>query len=311
MRSRRVVTEAGVAPGTVHFACGRIDRIADHGVAASAEILDVGDRIVMAGIVDTHVHINEPGRTEWEGFLTATSAAAAGGVTTLVDMPLNCIPVTVSESALREKTVATRDRVHVDVGFWGGVVPAGLPDLPALARAGVWGCKAFLCPSGIDDFPASDGKTLRAAMAILRDAGIPLLAHAELEGPTEDGRGGPSPDPTSYEGYLAGRPPSWEVNAIELLIRLSKETGCAVHIVHLSTAEALPILRQARAEGVPITVETCPHYLCLEAEAVPERNTAFKCAPPIRDRSNRDALWAGLAEGVIDFVVSDHSPCTP
>ena len=253
------------------------------------------------------MHINEPGRTEWEGFDTGTRAAAAGGVTTLVDMPLNCDPVTTSLEAFEVKLAATAGTYRVDVGFWGGVVPGNAGELSKLADRGVLGAKAFLCHSGLDEFPDSDEATLRAAMVELKRAGIPLLAHAELElGGPECGAGS-----HAHDDWLHSRPKAWEDAAIELLVRLCRETGCAVHIVHLSSSTAVPILRAARAEGLPITVETCPHYLCLTAEEIPPGETLYKCAPPIREADNREALWEALREGVIDFVISDHSPCTP
>lgn len=272
-----------------------------------ATVEDVGDLWVLPGLVDCHVHLNEPGRTEWEGFDTATRAAAGGGITTVVDMPLNCIPVTTSLDALHRKFEATEGQLHVDVGFWGGVVPGNEDELAKLAEAGVLGAKAFLCHSGIDDFPNSTREDLARAMPILRDAGIPLLAHAELD------LGGPSCDSgaRTHAAWLESRPCSWEDEAIKLLIELCRENRCPVHIVHLSSASAVPMLRAAREEGLPITVETCPHYLCITAEQIPEGGTEFKCAPPIRDAQNRNQLWDALFEGVIDFVISDHSPCTP
>jgi len=253
------------------------------------------------------VHVNEPGRTEWEGFETATRAAAAGGVTSLVDMPLNSLPVTTTGAALAAKLAASAGKCFVDVGFWGGVVPGNVRGLTELQAGGVLGCKAFLVHSGIDEFPNSTEEDLRQAMPVLRDAGLPLLAHAELdlgaEVHTQDRR--------SYRRYLESRPKHWEDEAIRLLVKLCRETGCAVHIVHLSSAASVPILRAAKAEGLPITVETCPHYLCLEAESIPDGATLFKCAPPIREHENREGLWRALLEGVIDFVITDHSPCTP
>jgi allantoinase len=228
-------------------------------------------------------------------------------VTTLVDMPLNCIPVTTSAAALEAKRDACAGKLAVDVGFWGGVVPGNAGALPGLADAGALGCKAFLVHSGIDEFPNATEADLRRAMPVLRDHGLPLLAHAELDLGAEVTAG----DPRAYRGYLQSRPPAWEDEAIKLLVRLGRETGCAVHVVHLSSASSLPLLRAARAEGLPITVETCPHYLCLEAEGIPDGATQFKCAPPIRARANREALWRGLGAGEIDLVISDHSPCAP
>ncbi len=303
---RRVVLPSGVAPAAIEMRAGRIESIRPE-PPPGAEALDVGSSVISPGLVDCHVHINEPGRTEWEGFDTATKAAAAGGVTSLVDMPLNCIPVTTSREALEQKRRACRGSCHVDVGFWGGVVPGNAEQLPGLAQGGVLGCKAFLVHSGIDEFPNATEPDLRAAMPVLRDHGLPLLAHAELDLGAEVTEA----DPQSYRAFLQSRPPRWEDEAIALLVRLCRETGCHVHIVHLSSASSLSTLRAAKEEGLPLSVETCPHYLCLEAEAVPRGATEFKCAPPIRESENREALWQGLFDGVIDFVITDHSPCTP
>ena len=306
LKSRRVVQPHRVAPGIVLIRDGIIEDVVDE-APPGVEVTDLGALAVSPGIVDGHVHMNEPGRTEWEGFETATRAAAAGGVTTVVDMPLNSVPVTTTRAALDAKLAASDGRCFVDVGFWGGVVPGNTHDLAALAEGGVLGCKAFLVHSGIDEFPNATEADLRAAMPVLREVGLPLLAHAELDlgaAPDDD-------DPHRYARYLRSRPAAWEDAAVELLIRLARETGCAVHVVHLSSSSALPQIERAKDEGLPITVETCPHYLCLEAESIPDGATQFKCAPPIRERANREALWRGLARGVIDLVVTDHSPCTP
>ena len=304
LRSERVVHGDAVAPATVVVNDGTIAEVTS---AALPGATDLGRAVLMPGLVDTHVHVNEPGRTQWEGFHTATRAAAAGGVTTIVDMPLNCIPVTTSTAALQAKLRACAGALWVDVGFWGGVVPGNAADLPALAEAGVLGAKAFMIDSGIAEFEWSREADLREAMPALRAAGIPLLAHAELDLGSE----GSDADPNAYAAWLHSRPKRWEDAAIELLIELCRDTGCPVHVVHLSSSTAVPALRAARAERLPITVETCAHYLCLAADEVPDGATTFKCAPPIRERDNQDALWAALDEGVIDFVVTDHSPCTP
>jgi allantoinase len=307
IQSSRIVVADTVTAGCVCI--GADGRIVDVQATAPTgySVVDVADLVVSPGLVDCHVHINEPGHTEWEGYLTATRAAAAGGVTCLVDMPLNCLPVTTSADALAQKLSACHDQCFVDVGFWGGVIPGNAPHLAGLADAGVLGCKAFMVHSGLDEFPNVTREDLRRAMPLLRDKGLPLLAHAELDlGATVS-----EPDPRAYRGYLQSRPAQWELAAIEQLIELCRETRCHVHVVHLSAAAAIPALRAAKAEGLPISVETCPHYLCLDAERIPDGATLFKCAPPIREHENREALWQGLFEGVIDFVISDHSPCTP
>lgn len=304
--SRRVLLPSGFDSATVVIEGERVTDVR-HGRSDGAE--DLGDHVLMPGLVDSHVHINEPGRTEWEGFETATRAAAVGGVTTVVDMPLNSDPVTTSADALDRKLSASAGKLHVDCGFWGGVVPGNDGELDPMARMGAMGFKAFLCHSGIDDFPASDAEVLRRAMPRLRAAGVPLLVHAELE--SELAEVATSSEPTAYASWLHSRPRAWEDAAIAMMIGLVEETGCRVHIVHLSSGSALPMLRKARAKGLPITVETCPHYLCLVAEQVPPGATSFKCAPPIREQANCELLWQGLADSTIDFVISDHSPCIP
>ena len=266
------------------------------------------------GVVDTHVHVNDPGRADWEGFAHATRAAAAGGVTTLVDMPLNSIPATTTAAGLEQKRTAARGRCHVDVGFWGGVVPGNAADLTPLARAGVLGFKCFMCPSGVDEFGHVGESDLREALPVLARLELPLLAHAELpewlhdeSQPVAEARR----DPRRYRTWLDSRPDVSEQAAIEMLVRLATEYGARVHIVHLSSAEALPAIRSARAAGVPLSVETCPHYLTFAAEEIADGATAFKCAPPIRSRTNRDRLWAALVNGDIDLVATDHSPAPP
>jgi len=306
LRSQRVMlsAEEPPRPAQLHIRDGKIISV---GPLRGDYSLDLGDQVLMPGIVDSHAHVNEPGRTEWEGFETATRAAAAGGITTVIDMPLNSIPPTTTTNALREKANAARDRCRVDYAFWGGLVRENREDLIPMVEAGVRGFKAFLIDSGVPEFSWTRENELRAGMKVLASLRVPLLAHAEVD----LGAGKDTASPRTYRHYLASRPPEWEVEAIRLLIRLARETGCAVHVVHLSAAAALPDIARAKAEGVPFTVETCPHYLTFSAETIPDGATAFKCAPPIREEANREALWQGLLDGTIDQVVSDHSPCTP
>lgn len=308
LRSTRVLTARGLAPGVVRIRDGQVVGLCDE-PAASDIVEDLGDAVLARALVDGHVHCNEPGRTEWEGFETATRSAVAGGICQIVDMPLNSDPVTTSLSALEAKLAVTGGKLWCDVGFWGGVVPGNHGELGPMVDRGVLGFKAFLCHSGIDDFPASDRETLERSMPILRDARVPLLVHAELEADLRAAL--ETQSPREYQRYLHSRPKEWEDAAIAQMIALCEATGCPVHIVHLSSATALPMIRAAKAKGLPFTVETCPHYLCLVAEEVPDGATAFKCAPPIRESANRELLWAGLADGTIDFVISDHSPCIP
>ncbi|MBL8921297.1 MAG: allantoinase AllB [Myxococcaceae bacterium] len=314
IRGRRVLLPTGVGPAALHVANGRITAVTafDAAAPASATRIDANDLLVTPGLVDSHVHINEPGRTEWEGFRTATEAAAAGGITTVVDMPLNSIPPTTSADAAERKLEALADQLHVNVAFWGGVVPGNTKDLPGLQRFGVPGCKCFTCHSGVDEFPMSTRADLDAAMPVLRDLDRVLLVHAEAPGPLEraelDVRG---LDPRRYETYLRSRPRAAEDEAVAMIIELVRQHRCRAHIVHLSSASAIPLLAAAQAEGLPITAETCLHYLAFTAEEIGDGATHFKCAPPIREASNRELLWKGLEQGVIGMVVSDHSPCTP
>jgi allantoinase len=275
-------------------------------------ITDLGDLVIMAGIVDTHVHINEPGRTEWEGFDSATHAAAAGGVTSLVDMPLNCIPVTTTAAALNKKLDSVRGRLLVDVGFWGGATADNFADLPELLSSGVLGVKTFMIDSGIPEFPPLSLAQIDKAMPIVAHAKLPHLFHAELN----QGEVASLPEGPTYEQFLQSRPKAWENNAIQNLIALSKKHKTKTHIVHLSSAEAVTQIKTAKAAGVDISAETCPHYLLLSNQSVEQfepktERTLFKCCPPIREEENRKALWQALLDGVIDFIVSDHSPCTP
>ena len=308
IRSRRVVTDDGIHPADISISGTIIDGVSEYGGSASKDVIDCGDLVVMPGLIDAHVHINEPGRTDWEGFESGTKAAIAGGVTTIVDMPLNSSPVTTTLDAFGEKISATRNQLYANCGFYGGVVPGNLEHLPALIDAGILGLKAFLVHSGIDDFPASGKETLKAAMQLLAGYKLPVLAHCELP---RSGTAKIQGDPRVYNNYLSSRPELWEHNAIALMIDLCRETKCPVHVVHLSAASCLDLIRSARDEGLPVTVETCPHYLYFNAESIPDGSTLHKCAPPIRDEENGRRLWQAVENGDIDFIASDHSPCLP
>ena len=313
VRSRRIVFPDAVRAASLHIEDGKISRISSYdewSATALAERFDVGDLIVAPGIVDSHVHVNEPGRTEWEGFDTATRAAAAGGVTTIVDMPLNSIPATTTVEGLDEKRRAARGKCHVDVAFWGGVVPGNASELDRLVDAGVRGFKCFLVPSGVDEFPAVGEGDLRQAMPILARRDVPLLAHAESPARLRDA-GARGLQPSVYATYLATRPPEAEVDAIRMIARLAREFGTRVHIVHVASAEAAEEVARAKAAGVAISAETCPHYLTFDAEEIADGATEFKCAPPIREARHRQALWDALAAGTLDLIASDHSPAPP
>ena len=310
IRGRNVVLPDGVGAHSIHVRDGVIEAVRGFDDVAGSEVIDAGDAVVMPGLVDTHVHINSPGRTEWEGFESATRAAAAGGVTTLVDMPLNSIPATTTLAAFKTKIDDAKTRCFVDVAFWGGVVPGNTGELRSMHEAGVVGFKCFLVPSGVDEFQHVGEEHLREAMPELSRLDALLIVHAELPGPMEccGAVGGMASD---YRTFLESRPRAAENEAVQLMIRLSREFGTRVHIVHLSSAEAVPLLREAQSAGVAITAETCPHYLHFAAEEIPSGATEFKCCPPIRERENREELWRGLAAGTIDMIVSDHSPCPP
>jgi allantoinase len=307
IRGRRVITPDGERAATVLLREGVIAGLAGYAGAPDGALTLAGDEVLLPGLVDSHVHVNEPGRTEWEGFATATAAAAAGGVTTIVDMPLNSIPPTVTVPALRAKQAAAAGQLATDVAFWGGAVPGNVADLRPLHEAGVVGFKCFLLPSGVDEFAPLDAGQLAVAMAEIASFGGLLIVHAEdpeviAAAPAARGR--------RYADFLASRPPEAERRAITALLALTRQTGCRTHIVHLASGAALPAVRAAKAAGLPVSAETCPHYLTLRAEDVPDGATQFKCCPPIRDDANREALWGGLLDGTIDCVVSDHSPCT-
>jgi allantoinase len=308
VRARRVVLPGGVRPAAVHTDAGRIVAVTGYDGAPAGAVTLADDEVLLPGLVDSHVHVNEPGRTEWEGFVTATRAAAAGGVTTIVDMPLNSLPPTTTVEALHVKRQAAEGQVAVDVAFWGGAVPGNRRHLRPLHEAGVVGFKCFLLDSGVPEFPPLADADLRAALTEVAGFDGLLAAHAEDAGTLATA---PPPAAGSYARFLASRPPAAEESAIARLVAGARATGARTHVVHLADADAVPLLRRARAGGVPITVETCPHYLTFGAEEVPDGDTAFKCCPPIREGRHREGLWAALADGVLDLVVSDHSPCTP
>ncbi|MGP3970097.1 allantoinase AllB [Streptomyces sp. 6N223] len=309
LRSTRVVTPEGVRAAAVAVAGGRIAEVLPHEAYADDDrARDYGDAALLPGLVDTHVHINDPGRAEWEGFATATSAAAAGGVTTVLDMPLNSVPPTTTPAHLAVKRSTAAPSAYTDTGFWGGAIPGNTGELRPLHEAGVFGFKCFLSPSGVEEFPELAPAELAEAMTEIAGFGGLLIVHAEDPGHLA---AAPSPDGSRrYADFLASRPPAAELDAIARLVALARRLDARVHVLHLSSADALPLIAEARAAGVRITAETCPHFLTLTAEEVPDGATEFKCCPPIREAANRDALWSGLADGTIDCVVSDHSPCT-
>ena len=313
IRSNKVITEEGMKKAIVLLQNGKIAGITSELPGQNFHLIDVEDSIVMAGIVDPHVHINEPGRTDWEGFYTATKAAAAGGITTLVDMPLNSSPVTTTRAAFMKKMAAAKNAgLHVHCGYWGGIIPGNKREIEPLIEAGVLGFKAFLTDSGIDDFPRVDINELKKAMPIIARHNLPLLLHCELVTTYT------SPVTTndtalykSYQHYLSSRPKKWEDDAIQLAISLCEEFGCRTHIVHLSSADSLQQILSAKKRGLPLTVETAQHYLYFNSDQISDGQTQFKCAPPIREQENNEQLWDALKTGIIDFVATDHSPSPP
>jgi allantoinase len=309
IRGRRVIGTTGERAQAVGVKDGVIVAVEPlHSDLSAARTVDLADdEALLPGVVDSHVHVNDPGRTEWEGFASATRAAASGGVTTLVDMPLNSIPPTVDVPALEVKRRTATGQCFVDVGFWGGAVPGNVSELRGLHEAGVFGFKAFLVHSGVDEFPALEATQLEEAMRAIAAFGGLLIVHAEDAQVIEQA---PAAHGADYRDFLASRPRSAENRAIAQVIDLARTTGCGVHVLHVSSSNALPLIAEAKRSGVPITAETCPHYLSFTAEEIPDGATQFKCCPPIRERDNREELWAGLHDGTLDLVVSDHSPST-
>ncbi|WP_163505635.1 allantoinase AllB [Fodinicola acaciae] len=306
VRARRAIVDGVERDCTLGVRDGVIVAMSA-GLTADSVLELANDEILLPGLVDSHVHVNDPGRTSWEGFATATRAAAAGGVTTIIDMPLNSIPPTVDMPALKEKQRTAGPQVYVDVGFWGGAVPSSLGRLEELHRAGVFGFKSFLLDSGVEEFPALTPAQFAAALEELRGPDALMLVHAEDSEIIASAR---QPSGARYDDFLASRPESAEIMAIEGVIEAARRTGARVHVLHLASASALPLIAEAKRDGVRLTVETCPHYLSFCAEEIPDGATRYKCCPPIRSAMNREMLWRGLADGVIDCVVSDHSPAT-
>ena len=308
IKSNRIITPSGIRPGYIIINDGVIEDVVEQLSSVSeVTVTDAGNAVVMAGIIDPHVHINEPGRTEWEGFNTATRAAIAGGITTVVDMPLNSTPVTTTAQAFNQKIAAAKNQLHTNVGFWGGVVPGNENEIEGLIKCGVLGFKAFLTHSGIDDFANVIEADLVKVMPIISRHGLPLLVHCELT----DSINRVNHNNRSYANYLASRPAFWEDDAIALMIRLCEQFNCRVHIVHVSSASSIIQIEQAKQKGLPLTAETAQHYLYFCAEEIKDGQTQFKCAPPIRNKANNNQLWKALQNGILNFVATDHSPATP
>ena len=307
IKSSRIITPEGEKKGVIIIKGGLIIDVTESLNNTDERLIDVHDKVVMAGVIDPHVHINEPGRTEWEGFDTATKAALAGGITTLVDMPLNASPVTTTLKAFEEKLTAAKKYLHTNCGFWGGVIPANENEIEPLIDKGVLGFKAFLTHSGIDEFPNVTEHDLRKVMPIIAKHNLPLLVHCELTSPLSEGKA----TGVRYQNYLNSRPRKWEDDAIALMIRLCEEYNCRTHIVHLSSSNSIEQIAKAKQKRLPLTVETGQHYLYFNAEEIKDGQTQFKCAPPIREKANNEKLWRALKDGIIDFVATDHSPATP
>ncbi len=310
IRSRRVVIDGEIQSAGILMRDHQITEIQPYDSPWQPQItkvFDFGDAVVMPGLIDAHVHINEPGRTEWEGFESATRSAACGGITLLADMPLNSTPVTITADAFHRKRKSAEGRIHTDCTFYGGLIPGNHRHIEELLDEGVAGIKVFLCPSGLTDFPAVTEVDLKAVMPVLAEKGVPLLAHAELQ----LSHSAPASPMRTYKAYAESRPSEWEEKAVESLIRLCRDTQCRVHVVHVASVRAASLIADAKREGLPISCETAPHYLFFESDEVPDGDTRFKCAPPIRDDANRRGLQKALRDGIIDFVATDHSPCPP
>ena len=308
--SQRCWVNGKLQRATILFEAGKIVEVVLGTLPnCSMSIKDFGNAVIMPGAIDAHVHINEPGRTEWEGFETATKAAAAGGLATIVDMPLNSSPVTTNAAAFKEKLEAGLDKLYVNCGLYGGLIPNNIEDIEDLIQCGVLGIKCFLVHSGIDEFPNVGKAELNAAMPIIAKYHIPILAHCELSDPIATKSEIQSP--ANYQQYLKSRPKRWENRAVALMVDLCKTHQCPTHIVHVSSSDALALIENAKAKGLPLTAETCPHYLYFHSENIPDNNTLYKCAPPIRSFSNNQQLKQALQSGTLDFIASDHSPATP